>query len=102
MQEESEGEDYEGVGDDSDEDLDEEEDDGEEVEEEGIVMILSNYNLVHYVNIWHFYTESPARGKKRKMEDWSESLPNLSIWLLRILKKKVLYDTNEKKKEKQE
>ncbi|XP_046650890.1 acidic leucine-rich nuclear phosphoprotein 32 family member A-like [Daphnia pulicaria] len=47
LDEESEGEDYEGAGDDSDEDLDEEEDDGEEVEEE----------------------ESPARGKKRKMED---------------------------------
>lgn len=101
MQEESEGEDYEGVGDDSDEDLDEEEDDGEEVEEEGIVMILSNYNLVHYVNILHFYSESPARGKKRKMEDWSESLPNLSIWLLRILKKKC-YTIQIKKKEKQE
>lgn len=37
-QEESEGEDYEGAGDDSDEDLDEEEDDGEEVEEEGIIV----------------------------------------------------------------
>jgi hypothetical protein len=35
------------------------------------------------------------------MEDWSESLPNLSIWLLRILKKKC-YTIQIKKKEKQE
>ncbi len=68
MQEESEGEDYEGAGDDSDEDLDEEEDDGEEVEEEGI-DILSIYKLIPCRQRFSLYTESPARGKKRKMED---------------------------------
>ena len=98
FQEESEGEDYEGAGEDSDEDLDEEEDDGEEVEEEGNLTVTWLLQVM-FINLpCHVYLESPARGKKRKMEDWFNRLSNRSISLLKFLRKKVLNNLQKKKK----
>lgn len=65
MQEESEGEDYEGAGDDSDEDLDEEEDDGEEVEEEGIDILSISKHIPSHQHFSLFYRIASAREKAK-------------------------------------
>lgn len=77
--EESEGEDYEGAAEnESEEDLDEEEDEEGEEEEGGkSVKNLETHELYNCVNnkslFCCFFLESPARGTKRKMDDWSKT-----------------------------
>ncbi len=69
IQEESEGEDYEGAPEDSgDEDLDEEDEEGEE-EEEGTLSLQFTFSALSNWLFIFLLTESPARGTKRKMED---------------------------------